>query len=551
MAANHVSEIPTTKLDVSKDSNLTDFQRENKRIKSQLNQMVQRAAEKNKTFGDKVLDWRRSLMTGTIHTLERVAISGVSKIIFDPLVNQTAGRLTAMMPGMKDTSIPLKATSEGYKSWFKFRNQAAAEAHISKSEKAYNDAIDNFEKAKGTPQEKNALKKLHEAEYNHAQAQLYKFIYTNLLFDTKDIMLHDATPFDEYAGKGLRQNFSDLHGKDEKLLYIINSLNRMHLVVKNPSARRSFVESYTANLMKMQSENVPLDANARMRAMDMAMLQYEQGKYSNETWFTKTLSKVRNINAPMRYFIKYAIPVARVSTNILKYGVDMTPIGISEASVRYFKGAADGMKLNAEEGKEFNTAMEMFRQGVNRIPKEDKEYIARVMSRGLFGAGLMLAALSMYKNGNLKYGGEFDEKRRKPRKGTDGDLEHGQWEINGHKIGKFGSGVLNHLPEFIAVAMAVNTADVYTEEKGDDKDTYDALTETLRSDINEIYERLPIPNKVLDNIFTLPPIPIVTDIDKWTDVDEDGEPIARKAKTAWEKSEMNIGLRKNVPEKKR
>lgn len=549
MAANHVSEIPTTKFDVSKDSNLTDFQRENKRIKGQLNQMVQRAAEKNKTFGDKVLDWRRSLMTGTIHTLERVAISGVSKIIFDPLVNQTAGRLTAMMPGMKDTSIPLKATAEGYKSWFKFRNQAAAEAHIAKSEKSYNDAIDNFEKAKGTPQEKDALKKLHEAEYNHAQAQLYKFIYTNLLFDTKDIMLHDATPFDEYAGKGLRQNFSDLHGKDEKLLYIINSLNRMHLVVKNPSARRSFVESYTANLMKMQNENVPLDANARMRAMDMAMLQYEQGKYSNETWFTKTLSKVRNINAPMRYFIKYAIPVARVSTNILKYGVDMTPIGISEASVRYFKGAADGMKLNAEEGKEFNTAMDKFRQGVNRIPKEDKEYIARVMSRGLFGAALMLAALSMYKNGDLKYGGEFDEKRRKPRKGTHGTLEHGQWEIYGHKIGKFGSGVLNHLPEFIAVAMAVNTADVYTEEKEDDKDAYDALSETLRSDVNEIYERLPIPNKVIDNIFTLPPIPIVSDIDKWTDVDEDGELRGRKAKTAWEKSEMNIGLRRKVPEK--
>src|SRR5260221_363780 len=119
----------------------------------------------------------------------------------------------------------------------------------------------------------------------------------------------------------------------------------------------------------------------------------------------------------------------------------------------------------------------------------------------------MLYAGYAVSNGTIQYGGEYDDahKAKRKYKGQDGlwhELDYGEWVINGVSMGKFGSSVLNHLPEFLPVAMVVNSHNVYEYEheyrgvSGNRKlkTSEESFYEAMKSDVNEITERLPYKN---------------------------------------------------------
>ena len=170
----------------------------------------------------------------------------------------------------------------------------------------------------------------------------------------------------------------------------------------------------------------------------------------------------------------------KFQSNIVKTGVDMSTLGI-EGIIRYaaninrnYYDLSKTSKLRSEQGLEYNSIWQNLLDAANDINPKDRAYIHNVLKKGLFGLAMYAYAANGVSNGTIQYGGEYDDdhkgtarRRYKKSDGTwsePGDLEYGQWVINGHKFGKFASSVINHVPEFLPIAMTVNTHNVYTYE---------------------------------------------------------------------------------------
>lgn len=581
--------------DVKEDA--VDEQREliRKTTLGKLNQLQNSAEHAVRSKFDKFTDWRRAFLTGGLKTIGRVLISGVSKVIVDPLVKQTTGRITSsIFPGLGHEKVTLKNAAEGFNSLRKFSSDAAANEYVKKLENEF-DA--QSEKLGESNQELDRLKTQYgensaeyndylngehreignaysKAELNYAESTIYKWIHGNVGIDAKDILLHSSTDFDQAMGGYGKLNPKELKGAD-KALYVVDFMNRIHGVLKSPSARRALVEAYNTKLLEYQNKGVPLTASTRLRALDMAYVQYQAGKYQEYNQLTELINKgkylgeSKNANALQKFlsgFIKIAIPIARVPINIVKSGVDLTAGGV-EGLIRYGYEINKAKKgLSPEHQEQYNTVWRQLGEAARNIPEKDAAYINKLLSRQLFGGALMATAAYMLSQGLLAYGGEYDED--KPRKrsyiGKDGkrhELDYGQWVINGHPMGKFGSGVLNHLPEFLPIALVANTKEVYDYEhdyKGKSgrkklRDETDSFKGAFLSDLNEIYERTPVPSLLNpgDIPANLVSIPIFSNIAEYFDKDANGNAIERKPENLLQRYEMNVGLRSQVPKKKK
>ena len=102
-----------------------------------------------------------------------------------------------------------------------------------------------------------------------------------------------STDFEEAMGGYVKTDPTVLRGQ-QKALYVISSLARLHGVEKNPSARRSMIESYNNHILNFQKEGVPLSASTRMRAMDMAYEDgFMPGKYQNKTQLSELVNRLK------------------------------------------------------------------------------------------------------------------------------------------------------------------------------------------------------------------------------------------------------------------
>jgi hypothetical protein len=315
-----------------------------------------------------------------------------------------------------------------------------------------------------------------------------------------------------------------------------------------------------------------------MRALNMA---YEDGflpgKYQNKTQLSELTNRIKYLGDEINKnkieksgmaqawstFMKLALPVAKVPINIVKTGVDLSTLGI-EGIFRYQHEMGKQMKLNEEQGKEYGSIYEKLTDAAKDIPEKQKAYIHNLLSKGLFGMALYAYAAYGVSNGTIRYGGSYEENRTKRKyKGSDGewhdDLDYGQWVIAGQKFGKFGSSVLNHLPEFLPIALAVNTHNVYQYEHEYEgasgnrelKSKTKSFFTAVQSDINEVTEKLPFgnvthPSDVLTGITS---IPIAKDISEYFDKDANGNLIERKPDNVLQKMEGNAGLRFMVDKK--
>jgi hypothetical protein len=584
------SEIP---FDVKED--ILNEEREiiRKKTLGQLNQLSRQAEDNNRKWYSKALDWRRSFLIGGIKTLGRVSISGVSKFIVDPIAKQTTGRITSLLPGLSNESASVKSTVEGWGSLIKFKDNKSALNYVadkqaelenaSKKLEKSNNVLEGLDKKFGKSSndyqqynitEHRKIQQVYQnAELENAKAAIYKWINGNGFKDFKDLFKYGSTDFEQSMG-GYNKINTSLLSKGDKILYYIEAMNRLHAVAKNSSARRALVETYNSKLENYQKSGIPLITSTRMRALDMAYGEFLSGKYQEKTQVNDIINKTKNegnrTNASTAQkiwssFVRIALPVAKVGINITKTGFDMSSVGL-EGILRYGYEVNKGIKLNKEQGLQYKNVWNQFIAGAEAIPAKDKSYINKVLSRGLFGLALMAYTATAIANGSIQYGGEYDDKHKAKRKYKDingkwHELDYGEWVINGVHMGKFGSSVLNHLPEFLPIAMVVNTHNVYQYEheyrgihgKKKFKDVSDSYKEALLSDINEVWERLPFANvlKPLDVANNLVSFSLVKDISEYFDKDKKGNLIERKPNGIVQQAEMNIGLRQLVDQKKK
>lgn len=554
-----------------------------RRTLGQLRALAEHAKANNERWWKLSNDYRRNFLIGGLKTLARVGESGAIKLIIDPIANITTGNIVSLIPGFEKQRVSVSRAGEGLESLIKFKNDEEAKAFVAKKQIAFKMATEALDK---DPINRNLQDARMKAELDYSKAAVYNFIHGNDWIDSMQLAKTGSTDFEEAMGGYAKVDYTLLRGQ-QKVLYVTGSLARLHGVEKNPSARRAFIESYNGHLENFQKDGVKLSASTRLRAMDMAYEDgFMPGKYQNKTQLSELVNclkfavdkpEMNTVEKAWSLFAGAALPVAKVPINIVKAGVDMSTLGI-EGVIRYsanmsknFYDLSKTSKLREAQGLEYNSIWQNLGDAARDIPAKDRAYIHNVLKKGLFGLGMYAFAAWGVNNGSIQYGGEYDDdhkgtarRRYKKPDGTwsePGDLDYGQWVIFGHKFGKFASSVINHVPEFLPLALYVNTHNVYNYEHQYEGVTGDRATkgkvgsawEATKSDINELAERLPFGNllKPADFMMGLASIPLAADITEFFDRDKEWNFVQRKPTNVLEKMEMKAGLRFAVPKKEK
>jgi len=460
-----------------------------------LNSLASRAKEQQERKGvvGKWLAARRQWMIMTPSAIEKVGLSGVTKPIIDPLIKQSFGRIAGSITGIKPTRF-----DRIFSTYRQMKNQASAESFMKNMNNAYVDAIVKYDKIKDKNSDagKQAFKELQDAELNHAASLGYLFINAGSHIDIAQVMTKGATDLDAAMGKYKQSSYKE-RTKAQEAAFWIEAVNRTHSAIKSVSARQALLDGYTENLQLAQKETGSISNEQRQRAWDSAVLnEMEQGRFGESTLASNLIGKMKSSdNAAVRNTANYLLPVAKISINITKQGIDMA-LPFVELPIRTFgTDAFRGIKLNAEDGKEYNNFASKYYDGIKRgfseLPLEQKKYINTLISRGLFGAAQYALVGFGLATGNIKYGGDYDPNdpfgKHKP-KGTDGlPLKAGEWEFFGQRAPKVLNLVINHSPYSLPASLAAVTYDQYHI---DDKKTAWQLRAFSKT-LNEVYQRLP------------------------------------------------------------
>ena len=186
------------------------------------------------------------------------------------------------------------------------------------------------------------------------------------------------------------------------------------------------------------------------------------------------------------------MPVSTIGLNLVKRGIDYGSVGV-EGWNRLYKETRKGMKLNEAEGQTFDKLWDAVKAGRDRIPIQERVYVDGVMARGLFGLGLGLITMYGLRNGQVKYGGTYEDQKKRKILGSDNEpLKPGEWEFYGKRVPKAGGLFLNHLPEFL---MPTLVADNYQIDKLGGN-----ASDKLETTIDEVEGRLPF--QTIGGLFT-------------------------------------------------
>ena len=562
IAGEQFTEIPTTKLNVKLDAILDKEEAQKKIAWAKLSAMAKNAKEQrtNKSIISKALELRRDLMVASFSAVEKVASSGITKPIFDPLIKQSFGRIASLITGIRATEINRLGDT-----FRQLKNQKSVDKLVEKMNDRYVEAIKNYDKSKGTENEAKALVALKKAELDHESLMPYLFINAGSHIDISQIMTKGSTDFDQKMGK-----YTQTSPEDRGVRFWLESVNRTHAAIKSISHRQALLNSYIQNLQHFQDANGFITPESRKAAWDTAVIIAEEGRFGEKTLLSDWIGKKKSSdNALIRNSANYLFPVAKIGINITKQGLDMAlPF---ELLYRTHEIAKKGMADNELANKEYSNAFKRYREGLktgfDQLPLEQKLRINTLITRGLMGAAQYALVGYLLANDKIKYGGSYDENdpyRKNKVIGSDGlPLDYGEWEIMGHRTPKLLSTAINHSPYFLPASLAVIASQQNKFKKGENP-----LLKKIAKVTNEIYERMPIKNAIgvaqvlmsgdeykLEHIIANE-FPTMKNVAEYYDKDNEGNTIKRKVDsgsffgTVWNIIKSNSpGLRESLPVK--
>jgi hypothetical protein len=149
-------------------------------------------------------------------------------------------------------------------------------------------------------------------------------------------------------------------------------------------------------------------------------------------------------------------------------------------------------------------------------------------------------------NGQIKYGGTWDDRNKRKVIGSDGTvLSPGEWEFFGWRAPKLMDAFINHVPEMLPIALTTNVFQIH--ELDDEGGSFGSYGKTIASEIQERFPFITLvglfnrPAETLEDRFTR--VPIAQDVEKQFD------DTPRSHKTFGEKLKSNMGLDFLNPEK--
>ena len=525
IASGNFTKLPSNTYDYRRNDELFRLNKARENKSGQLNRMIADAKEKNRTTAEKAIDLSTKFLVSGIHTTAKVAEAATFKPFMDSMVDLTAGRLTSYITGAPYTS--LYSVKKGYKTFTAFKNKEAAEKYIQSLQDKRDVALENLKEAHENGVDiKKADNEFKKADLEYAVSTLYNSIETNVLNSFWQYMKHGATDYDVSIGKSSKKDISEYRTVLGKTGYVLDGWIRMHGAMKSSlSARPEMMKVFSSTLKDFQRKGMELNAENISTAMVLAADAYEAGRLTNKTALSKIISRGKGSekSTAMRLITKGIVPVSTIAVNLAKRGIDYSTLG-TEGFVRLANETKKGMKLNEIEGKTYDGLVSAIKDGWSRIPLKERTYINGVVGRGLFGSAIMLATAYGLQNGMIKYGGTFEDQRKRKIMGSDDEqLKAGEWEFFGKRLPKAASLFLNHLPEFLSVSLI---ADNYQINK-----MGGTSGEKFETTIDEVEARLPF--QTIAGVF-VPGRRVNTLVDRFTRI-----PIAAEAATLFdEKAEF-------------
>lgn len=487
IASGNFTKLPSTTYDFRRNDELVRLNKARENKSGQLNRLVADAKEKNRTTAEKALDLSTKFLVSGIHTASKVAEAATFKPFMDSMVDLTAGRLASYITGAPYTS--LYSVKKAYKTFAAFKNKEEAQKYIKKLQEKRDVALENLQLANESGSEKNiklAEKEFKKADLEYAVSTLYNSIETNVLNSFWQYLKHGATDYDVSIGKSTKKDISDYRTVLGKTGYVLDGWIRMHSAMKSSlSARPEMMKVFSQTLKDFQRKGMELSPENISTAMVLAADAYEAGRLTNKTALSKIISRGKGSekSTVMRLITKGLMPVSTIAVNLAKRGVDYSTLG-AEGFVRLASETKKGMKLNEVEGRTYDSMIEAIKDGWTKIPLKERAYINGVIGRGLFGSAIMLATAYGLANGNVKYGGTFEDQKKRKIMGSDGEqLKAGEWEFFGKRLPKAASLFLNHLPEFLTVSLIADNYQI-NQQGGSAGDKFETT-------IDELEARLP------------------------------------------------------------
>ena len=517
IASGNFNKLPSTTYDYRRNDELVRLNKARENKSGQLNRMIADAKEKNRTGFEKALDLSTKFLVSGIHTASKVLEAATFKPFMDSMVDLTAGRVATFMTG--SPYVSLYSVKKGYKTFAAFKNKEEAQKYILKLQDKRDVALENLKDAyENGGDVKKAEKEFKNADLEYAVSTLYNSIETNVLNSFWQYLKHGATDYDVSIGKSSKKDISEYRTILGKTGYVLDGWIRMHGAMKSSlSARPEMMKVFSSTLKDFQRKGMELSPENISTAMVLAADAYEAGRLTNKTALSKIISRGKGSekSAAIRYITKGLMPVSTIAVNLAKRGVDYASLG-AEGFVRLSNETKKGMRLNEVEGKTYDTLIKAIKDGWNRIPLKERVYINGVIGRGLFGSAIMLATAYGLKNGMVKYGGTFEDQRKRKVMGSDDEqLKAGEWEFFGTRMPKAASLFLNHLPEFLAVSLIADNYQI--NQMGG------TGGEKFETTIDEIEARLPF--QTMAGLF-VPGRRVNTIVDRFTRI-----PIAAEAAT--------------------
>ena len=590
--------------DYKKDEELMKLTRDRKKAEHDLAYQIDKYHKQNQGFWQRQITrlqrlQRANLISG-IMTNGKVLVATVVKPVSDALVRRTVGTVTTpalRMLGLKGEREVLNndATIRSFEDSFKGMTQRQAAEKRGTTTKALETATTNLQAAndqlnslKGTPEYQpykddeytKAVNDYQSAQYEWAAAAMYDFIAPNSWAERLKILQSGVSTFEESMGGYRGTTWADEKSKHaigtgiNRIIHTLEIFGRTHGAEKDISARQAFVEGF----LKRASERIKAGEQLTPSKLEGIALQsyndFLGGKFQNKNPVAEAIrgaeanaSEGGFLGKAFAFWLQSVTPVLKVPLNIEAEGLFKYTAGIPVAIGKTFYEigrALNANDLTIKDGiKDFNGTMDAIREHMQSLPAEKRDSIIQYFNKGAIGLGLAMVAGSMAAKGNLVFGGAYGEgkKKRKFLNADTGELEelnYGEMAINGHKVGKFWSAVIMHLPPLMPAVMGATYVQKYKDERGDYKDeadkgtaAFDGLSEVVRtaweeSALKSLGDIAQSPANLFNSFTTQM---AGKNISEYFDTDADGKLIERKGENPWQNILLRVGGRGFVPTK--
>lgn len=523
---------------------------------------------RNKSGFRRVADFARAAMVdyliGSPFTVLKVAGSALLRPAFEAATKLTFGKAFEALPF--DTtrvitekareggeSSSLKSIKKGYEAYLRQYSPKQLSDLYQKANDKYEQLDREYQQTKdaGTEKEVSDLKnKRDDALIDAVGNSVYHFIAGSSIIEAQEVLLHRSTQMERQYGnfdvEGYKKfdkdgsKMSKVNTIIDNVEHTMNFIGRSHAALKNFSARQSFASGFMARLEDAVNKGVDISqADKQLELAHQSYMDWERGKYQESNWLTDKWNELTNaadrIHPAIAYLMRADVAITRVPVNMLREGIMEYTLGAFRGSVmaarEYYKAKGIVLQDGYTTEHEANFKSEL-RDQLNKIDPDKAATIIRAFRKGGFGAGLYALALIGHASfGGWPHKGQTAEDKKKAEREEDTgipEIKTTEMMIGNWKVPEVIAKIAEHTPAFTPLGFGLGLAQVYKNNIINGKSTPASAENSMMAQINHVTNSLPMIDKFVGPLAT-GALGNITPKGQWDDVDQDGNPMKRKA----------------------